>query len=288
MMPTFTHVRLAASLLSLSLALAACGGGGGGGGASVLNLSATGVKYNSTMTVTVSGRLLSQGVSMSADKGCENFVKKAGGTDESVDFTCKLTTAGDVFVRVRNAENDTIGSLRVEVPQPRMTIATNQGTFVVELDPGTAPVTVANFAAYVAANFYSSTIIHRVVADTLIQGGAYLAGPKAKVPNLPPIALESNNGLKNVRGTIAMARIADQPNSATSEFFINTQDNPAFDRQNDQNPGYAVFGTVVSGIDVVDKIKAVATRSVTVDGSGLVLSDVPVTDVRITSITQTQ
>ena len=170
----------------------------------------------------------------------------------------------------------------------RMTIVTNQGTFVVELDPGTAPVTVANFTAYVAANFYSSTIFHRVVTGELIQGGAYLAGPKAKVPNLAPIVLESNNGLKNVRGTIAMARIADQPDSATSEFFINTQDNPAFDRQNDQNPGYAVFGTVVSGIDVVDKINAVATRSVTLDGSGLVLPNVPVTDVRITSITQTQ
>lgn len=287
MMHTFTPVRLAASLLSLSLVLAGCGGGGEGG-ASVLNLSATGVKYNSTMTITVSGRLLGAGVSMSADKGCENFVKKAGGTDESVDFTCKLTTAGDVFVRVRNAANDTIGSLRVEVPQPRMTIVTNQGTFVVELDPGTAPVTVANFTAYVAANFYSSTIFHRVVTGELIQGGAYLAGPKAKVPNLAPIVLESNNGLKNVRGTIAMARIADQPDSATSEFFINTQDNPAFDRQNDQNPGYAVFGTVVSGIDVVDKINAVATRSVTLDGSGLVLPNVPVTDVRITSITQTQ
>lgn len=286
MMLISTPARLAASVLSLSFLLAGCGGSEGG--ASVLNLSAAGVKYNGTMTITVSGRLLGEGVTMSSDRGCENFAKRAEGTNESVDFTCKLTAAGDVFVRVRNAANDTIGSLRVEVPQPRMTIATNQGSFVVELDPGKAPVTVANFATYVAANFYSATIFHRVINDQLIQGGAYLAGPKAKLPNLDPIVLESNTGLKNLRGTIAMARVEGQPNSATTEFFINTQDNPAFDRQDDANPGYTVFGTVVSGLDVVDRIKAVATRSVTLDGSGLVLPNVPVTDVRITSITQTQ
>jgi len=287
MMLTLTHtLRFAASILPLSVLLVSCGGTDGG--ASVLNLSAAGVKYNSTMTVTVSGRLLGDGITMTSDKGCVNIVMKTGGTNESVDFTCKLTAAGDVFVRVRNAANDTIGSLRVEVPQPRMTIATNQGTFVVELDPGKAPVSVANFATYVAANFYTSTIFHRVIADQLIEGGSYLAGPKAKLPNLDPIILESNNGLKNQRGTIAMVRVDGQPNSATSGFFINTQDNPAFDRQNDENPGYAVFGTVVSGLDVVDTIKAVATRSVTLDGAGLVLPNVPVTDVRITSITQTQ
>ena len=286
MMLTSTPMRLAASLLSLSFLLAGCGGNEGG--ASVVNLSATGIRYNGTMTITVSGRLLGEGVTMSSDRGCENFAKRAGGTNETVDFTCKVTAAGDVFVQVRNAANDTIGSLRVEVPQPRMTVATNQGTFVVELDPGSAPVTVANFATYVAANFYTATIFHRVINDQLIQGGAYLAGPKAKLPNLDPIVLESKNGLKNLRGTIAMARVDGQPNSATTEFFVNTQDNPAFDRQDDANPGYAVFGTVISGLDVVDKIKAVATRSVTLDGSGLVLPNVPVTDVRITSITQTQ
>lgn len=285
MMLTKKCPLLARALMLAALLLTACGGNEGG--PTVTNMSAADIRYNGTMTVSVSGRLLGEGVTLTADKGCENFAKKTGGDNEAVQFTCRVTAAGDVFVRARNSADDTIASLRVEVPLPQVTLATTAGTIVVELDPTNAPLTVANFVAYVSAKFYDGMIIHRV-DDQLFQSGTYLPGPKAKVPNRTPILLESNVGLKNLRGAIAMARLDGQPDSALAEFFVNTRDNPEFDRQNNENPGYAVFGAVVSGLDVVDKIKAAAVRSVTLDGSNVLLLNVPVVDIRITNITQTR
>ncbi len=156
----------------------------------------------------------------------------------------------------------------------KVKLVTTMGDIVIELDAAKAPKSVDNFVQYVKAGHYDGTIFHRVIGNFMIQGGGMTADMKQKATR-PPIALESRNGLVNVRGTVAMARTND-PNSASAQFFINVKDNDFLDAANARDGnGYAVFGKVVSGMDVVDKIKAVPT------GPG----DVPVTPVVIKSAT---
>ena len=135
---------------------------------------------------------------------------------------------------------------------------TNKGDIVVELNAEKAPVTVENFLGYVNKKHYDGTVFHRVIANFMIQGGGFSVqgGQLVEKPTGKGIVNEGRNGLKNERGTIAMARTAD-PNSATAQFFINVKDNPGLNFPS--NGGYAVFGKVVSGMEVVDAIKAVAT-----------------------------
>ena len=140
----------------------------------------------------------------------------------------------------------------------KVKFATSAGDIVVELDAAKAPKTVANFVEYVKAGHYDGTIFHRVIPNFMIQGGGMTPDMKAKATRAP-IPLESGNGLDNVRGTLAMARTMD-PNSATAQFFINVTDNGFLNKaQSRDGNGYAVFGKVVSGMDVVDKIRAVPT-----------------------------
>ncbi len=138
-------------------------------------------------------------------------------------------------------------------------IETNYWNIVLELYPDKAPVTVENFENYVKQGFYDGTIFHRVIDGFMIQGGGIDAKTGAEKNTDPPIKLESDNGLKNERGTIAMAR-TNEPNSATSQFFINTVDND-FLNYGTRDQGYAVFGKVIEGMDVVDKISKVKTDS---------------------------
>jgi len=145
-------------------------------------------------------------------------------------------------------------------PAPRVVLVTSLGEITLELDAERAPVTVANFLAYVHAGHYDGTLFHRVIADFMIQGGGFTEDLRQK-PTRPPIAIESRNGLRNLRGAVAMARSAD-PNSATSQFFINVVDNPRLDFPSFDGHGYAVFGRVVAGIEVVDRIRAVPTTTV--------------------------
>ena len=142
----------------------------------------------------------------------------------------------------------------------KVKFATSAGDIVIELDAAKAPKTVENFVAYVKAGHYNGTIFHRVIPTFMIQGGGMTADMKEKTTRAP-IKLESKNGLSNVRGSVAMARTGD-PDSATAQFFINVKDNPRLDAANapDGN-GYAVFGKVISGIEVVDKIRDVPTGS---------------------------
>lgn len=137
-------------------------------------------------------------------------------------------------------------------------IITNEGTIVVKLYPQKAPLTVANFKKYVKNNFYDGLIFHRVIKGFMIQGGGLYPNGTVK-PTYAPIPSEANNGLSNLRGTIAMARTSD-PNSATSQFFINTVDNTFLDHTL-VSPGYTVFGKVVRGMNVVDKISNVQTET---------------------------
>ena len=140
-------------------------------------------------------------------------------------------------------------------------LSTNQGDIRIQLDAQKAPKTVANFLQYVKAGHYNGTIFHRVIPEFMVQGGGYNESLQQK-PTKPPIPLESNNGLLNLRGSVAMAR-SGIPNSATSQFFINTVDNAFLDAANSRDGlGYAVFGQVIESMDVVDKIRAMPTQAV--------------------------
>ena len=134
-------------------------------------------------------------------------------------------------------------------------LVTSMGDIVIELDAQKAPKSVANFEQYVKEGHYDGTVFHRVIPNFMVQGGGMLPNLKEK-PTHKPIPLESHNGLTNLKGTVAMAR-TNMRDSATAQFFINVQDNPFLD----QGDGYAVFGRVVSGMDVVEKIKQVSTTT---------------------------
>ena len=144
---------------------------------------------------------------------------------------------------------------------PSVTLTTTAGVIEVELDAGKAPDTVKNFLEYVDAGFYNGTIFHRVIPGFMIQGGGFQPGMKEK-PARASIRNEADNGLKNVAGTIAMARTPD-PHSASAQFFINTVDNVFLDHRGKtaQGWGYAVFGKVTRGMDVVRKIEGAPTRN---------------------------
>jgi peptidyl-prolyl cis-trans isomerase B (cyclophilin B) len=155
---------------------------------------------------------------------------------------------------------------------------TTLGDMLIELNAEAAPVTVKNFLKYVSDGFYDGTIFHRVIPNFMIQGGGMTKQMKEK-PNSDPIINEASNGLKNLRGTLAMARTSN-PDSATSQFFINHRDNDFLDYKGPtpDRIGYAVFGQVTEGLDVLDKIAAVKTKS-----AGF-YDDVPVEPVEILSV----
>ncbi|MBL0313332.1 MAG: peptidyl-prolyl cis-trans isomerase [Holophagaceae bacterium] len=162
--------------------------------------------------------------------------------------------------------------------KPQVKFTTSLGSFTLQLEPKAAPKTVANFMKYVHKGFYKGTTFHRVIPTFMIQGGGFTADMKKKAGD-PPIANEGKEamaaGLHNTRGTIAMARTND-PHSASSQFFINVKDNSMSLDPKPDGWGYCVFGSVIEGMDTVDKIKAVPTHNVQMNG------DVPVTAVLIT------
>jgi len=161
----------------------------------------------------------------------------------------------------------------------RVRMSTILGDMILELDAENAPKTVENFVNYASSGFYDGTIFHRVINNFMVQGGGFDADMRQKTTEAP-IDNEANNGLKNNRGTIAMARTMD-PHSATAQFFINVSDNDFLNHtaENMQGWGYAVFGQVVEGQEVLDKIRVVAT------GSQAGHQDVPVDPVVIESVT---
>ncbi len=148
-------------------------------------------------------------------------------------------------------------SAAAQTPAPRVAFETSAGKIVVELAPQAAPKTVDNFLTYVKSGHYDGTVFHRVIPGFMIQGGGFTADMKEKTTR-GTIPLESRNGLKNQRGALAMARRGD-PDSASAQFFINVVDNAGLDYPNPDGNGYAVFGKVVEGMDVVDKIRTVPT-----------------------------
>lgn len=182
--------------------------------------------------------------------GCSNSQSPAEVYNERVGTSQQKADAQD--------ENES-NTLKQELkPMEYVVIETNKGDITLELDPNKAPETVANFLSYVDAGHYDNTVFHRVMSNFMIQGGGFTADGNQK-PTQSPIQLESQNGLGNDIGTVAMAR-TNAPNSATAQFFINVTQND-FLNYKPGNPGYAVFGKVTSGMDVVNEIRQVETRN---------------------------
>ena len=155
-------------------------------------------------------------------------------------------------------------------------VQTSAGDFVLDLDADKAPKTVQNFLQYVNDKHYQGTIFHRVIDGFMVQGGGFTVDMTQK-PTRPPVPLEANNGLRNDRGTIAMARTGN-PNSATSQFFINVVDNPGLNAPKPDGFGYTVFGKVSSGMETIEKIRAMPT------GSKSGMQNVPLTPVTINAV----
>jgi cyclophilin family peptidyl-prolyl cis-trans isomerase len=196
-------------------------------------------------------------------------------------FKSLLMLAAVFFLTLVSAEktasNTAAAEKATKAPPVYVKLVTNKGDILLELYPDKAPKTVANFVQYVNDGFYNGTIFHRVIPNFMIQGGGFDRDLMRK-PTRAPIQNEAANGLKNLRGTIAMARTGD-PHSATAQFFINVQDNPALDYTGPQNSrtwGYAVFGKVVDGMDTVDTIRFQPTEA-----RGPFRRDVPVKDMII-------
>jgi len=175
----------------------------------------------------------------------------------------------------KGTKNEKVEGETVESQSNIVRLETSMGNIVIELNRQAAPVTVKNFLGYVEARFYDGTIFHRVIPGFMIQGGGFTVNMERKKTR-SPIINEAKNGLNNTRGTIAMARGPD-PNSATCQFFINHKDNSPLDYVAGASAGYAVFGKVTEGMDVVDAIASVKTT--TRNG----MEDVPVESVVIKS-----
>src|SRR6185503_5728516 len=158
-------------------------------------------------------------------------------------------------------------------------VVTSMGTFSIELDSEKAPKSVANFLEYVDAKHYDGTLFHRVINGFMVQGGGYDEKYERRATKAP-VQNEADNGLKNTRGTVAMARTGD-PHSATAQFFVNVVDNKFLDHtaKDQQGWGYTVFGKVIDGMDVIDKMKEVATGS-----QGPFSKDAPTTPITITTV----
>ncbi|MCF8208226.1 MAG: peptidylprolyl isomerase [Rhodoferax sp.] len=211
--------------------------------------------------------------------GCSTLTENPGSNASGRTYSCQVAVATSLPVVATNSAG-TLLSVELAVPDPQVTMVTTLGTIVLELNPAKAPLSVDNFLKYTRDRFYDDLLFHRVISGFMVQGGGFTKGPVAKTPTYASIKLESNNGLKNLRSTLAMARTT-AADSATSQFFINLVDN-AFLDYSAASAGYAVFGKVVDGMGVVDAIAAVPTG---VSGG---MADVPKNDLLILSAVQTR
>lgn len=272
---------LYATVLALGTLLAACGGGGGGETptptpvARVSSATPATPMYSRPLLFTVNGSDLDTGITLSS-AGCRNFTLGTTAPNISTPsvayFTCTVTGQGAQQTTVtRNSDSAVLATVPYTVPVPQVTLNMSNGVaagggvvagnVVITLAPAQAPITVDNFLAYVNSGFYDATVFHRYVPGFVLQGGGYAAEVNPANPVRPPlkatsgpIVLEDNAGLSNVRLSVAMARFDDpDTDSATSQFFVNLVNNTDLDRA-DPTRGYAVFGYVTAGADVIDEV----------------------------------
>jgi peptidyl-prolyl cis-trans isomerase A (cyclophilin A) len=277
---SFNKYRLAALACFTTLLLSACGGSTGFPPV-ITGVKVQSLKYGHTATIYLGGKDLRSSLKVESNAACTNPSFASNSTTDTLVLNCGVLAVGDLPLTIKADDGSVIYTTTLKVPNPQVTLFTTKGTVVLELDPATAPISSNNYLSYISKGFYTNTLFHRVISGFMIQGGGYTTGMVKKTGQSAAIALESNKGLSNSRGTLAMAR-TNVFNSATSEFFINVVDNTFLDYINVANPGYAVFGKVVQGMDVVDTIVAEPTG--VLNG----FSDVPLTDVVISLALQTQ
>jgi peptidyl-prolyl cis-trans isomerase A (cyclophilin A) len=271
------------SLWALPLVLAACGGGDGGFPPVVTGFKAQSVQYSRTALLYIGGNDLRSTMTVDTGGACTNPSLASNSTTSLLVVNCTVVKVGDMAFTLKDGSGNLVYQTTVTVPKPQVTMTTNLGDFTLELDAAEVPATVNNFLTYVNSGYYSNTLFHRVIPGFVVQGGGYTQGMVKKPGQTSPIVLESNTGLRNLQGTVAMARLGDPAyNSATSEFFVNLVDNTALDYQTASEPGYAVFGKVVKGMDAIMSMAARTTG--TTEG----FANVPLEDVTITSARQTQ
>ena len=266
--------------LGLTSLVAACGGGSGFPPV-ITGVKAGSLMYGHTATIYLGGKDLRTSLIVESNNACTAPSFASNSTTDTLVLNCTVKAVGNLPLTIKTDTGTVIYTINLTVPKPQVTVFTNKGNFAVELDPTIAPISTNNFLAYVSKGFYANTLFHRVIPGFMVQGGGYTTGLAKKAGQLNPIELESTNGMSNLRGTFAMAR-TNVANSATSEFFVNVVDNLFLDYKDPTNPGYAVFGFVVQGMDVVDAIAAEPTGSV----NGF--ADVPLKDVTISLFMQTK
>ena len=268
------------TLLMLAGILSACGGSDGFP-PTVTGIKVQSAQYSKTATIYIGGKDLRSNLTVDTSGTCTNPVFASNSSTDTLVLNCVVSKVGDFPMVVQTAEGVAIYTTTLSIPMPQVALITSKGSITVELDPTLAPLSTNNFLSYVNKGFYSSTLFHRVIPNFVVQGGGYTTGVVKKTEQSAPIELESNKGLSNLRGSLAMARTF-LPNSATSEFYINLIDNLSLDYKNAANPGYAVFGKVLQGMDVVDAIAAEPTGVV----GGM--SDVPLADISLSLALQTK
>ena len=266
--------------LALASLLSACGGSSDFTPV-ITAVKPQSVSYGRMATIYLGGKDLRSSLVVESNEACTNPSFAASSTTDLLVLNCGVKVVGDIPLTIKTTSGEVVYTTTITVPKPQVTLVTSKGTMTLELDPTKAPISTNNFLSYVASGFYKDTLFHRVISGFVVQGGGYTTGMVKRIATAGPIELESNKGLSNLRGTLAMAR-TNVPNSATSEFFVNLVDNLALDYKNAANPGYAVFGTVVQGMEVVDAIAAQAT------GVRFGFADVPLEDITITLAVQSR
>lgn len=269
-----TLLKTLFTLAASTALLAACGGGGSSteDNQQITSVTVRALSYSRQAVLLVSGVYLRDNMAAATGICKDPVFNMTQSTPQLAVLNCAVTATGEQPLVITGTNGKLLYSGSLTVPLPQVELVTSQGSVVVELDPAAAPLTVTNFLTYVNSGYYNNTLFHRVIPSFVVQGGGYLPGLIRKAGQRPPIVLESNKGLSNARGTLAMARTT-VPDSATSEFFINLVDNSTLDYLSPTSPGYAVFGKVLSGLEVID---AVAAQPTTLSSG---LRDVPVTDV---------
>lgn len=275
----FFIVIQSAVAAGLVLLLHGCGGGGAEFPPVVTAIKVQTLQYSRPALIYVGGNDLRTTMTVESGGACTSPSFSSSSTTSLLVLSCTVTQVGEMPLTFKDANGHVLYQTSVTVPKPQVTFVTSSGSVTMELDPAAAPITVNNFLGYVHSGYYVNTLFHRVIAGFVAQAGGYTTGLVKKPGQLAPIMLESNKGLFNLRGTVAMARTS-VPDSATSEFFVNLVANTFLDYQSSASPGYAVFGTVTQGMEVIDAIAAVPTG--TQNGT----ADVPLTDVTITSVSQ--
>jgi cyclophilin family peptidyl-prolyl cis-trans isomerase len=268
------------TLLALACLVSACGGSNGFPPV-VTGVKVQSAQYGKTATIYLGGKDLRSNLLIDTSGACTNPTFASNSNTDTLVLNCVVAKTGDFSLVIQTPEGAAIYSTTVNIPLPQVALITAKGSITVELDPTLAPISTNNFLSYVNKGFYRDTLFHRVIPNFVVQGGGYTAGMVKKTEQSAPIELESNKGLSNVRGSLAMAR-TNLPNSATSEFYINLVNNVSLDYKNAANPGYAVFGKVVQGMDVVDAIAAEPTGVV----GGF--SDVPLADITLSLALQSK